>query len=146
MILVVEDNEMNMRLFCDILQVRGYETVRAYSGTAALELAAANKYQLIIMDMQLPDMSGLEVTRTIKENRLLNRVPILAVTAFAMKGDEEKILAGGCDAYTPKPIIVTEFLNLVERMISNSKVSSTSHNTHLQADETQLQGDETQRS
>ncbi len=120
-ILVVEDNEMNMKLFSDVLESRGYDTTRAYSGMAALQLARAHDWDLIILDIQLPDMSGLEVARSIKDHPFLKPGPILAVTAFAMKGDEEKFRAAGCDAYMAKPVRITEFSELVEKLLADSE-------------------------
>jgi two-component system cell cycle response regulator DivK len=120
-ILVVEDNEMNMKLFSDVLESRGYDTTRAYSGMAALQLTRAHDWDLIIVDIQLPDISGLDVTRTIKDHPFLKPVPILAVTAFAMKGDEEKFRAAGCDAYMAKPIRIMEFIELVEKLLADSE-------------------------
>lgn len=118
-ILVIEDDEMNMRLFSDLLHSRGYQVLRAFSGLAGLQLARAHNPQLIVMDVQLPDISGLDVTREIRRDRSLNHIPVLAVTAFAMKGDGERILAAGCTAYVPKPIMVEEFLNVVARVLSD---------------------------
>jgi len=113
-ILVVEDNELNMKLFCDLLQAHDYETIETRDGMAALELAREHVPDLILMDIQLPEVSGLEVTKWIKEDDALQNIPVVAVTAFAMKGDEEKIREGGCEAYIAKPISVGHFLETVK--------------------------------
>lgn len=113
-ILVVEDNELNMKLFCDLLEAHDYQTIQTRDGMAALELARQHQPALILMDIQLPEVSGLEVTKWIKEDEDLREIPVVAVTAFAMKGDEEKIREGGCEAYIAKPISVGQFLDTVK--------------------------------
>jgi two-component system, cell cycle response regulator DivK len=115
-ILIVEDNDLNMKLFCDLLEAHDYETVQTKDGMAALELARDHSPDLILMDIQLPEVSGLEVTKWIKEDEDLRHIPIVAVTAFAMKGDEEKIRDGGCEAYIAKPISVSHFLDTVRQL------------------------------
>jgi len=116
-VLIVEDNELNMKLFHDLLEVHGYETLQTRDGREALELARLHRPDLILMDIQLPEVSGLDVTRWIKADETLKRIPVIAVTAFAMKGDEEKIRNGGCEAYIAKPISVTNFLETIERVL-----------------------------
>jgi two-component system cell cycle response regulator DivK len=116
-ILVVEDNELNMKLFRDLLEARGHTVVQTRNGMDALQLAREHKPDLIIMDIQLPEVSGLEVTKWIKEDDALRAIPIIAVTAFAMKGDEEKIRESGCEDYIAKPMSVMNFLNTVERFL-----------------------------
>ncbi|WP_138379681.1 response regulator [Luteithermobacter gelatinilyticus] len=116
-ILVVEDNELNMKLFCDLLEAHGYETIQTQEGMKALELARTENPDLILMDIQLPEVSGLEVTKWIKEDDELNAIPVIAVTAFAMKGDEEKIRDGGCEAYIAKPISVSQFIETVKKFV-----------------------------
>jgi two-component system cell cycle response regulator DivK len=116
-VLVVEDNELNMKLFHDLLETRGYNVVQTRNGMEALKLARQHKPDLIIMDIQLPEVSGLEVTKWIKEEDALKAIPIIAVTAFAMKGDEEKIRESGCEGYIAKPMSVMIFLNTVERFL-----------------------------
>ena len=113
-ILIVEDNDLNMKLFNDLLEAHGYATLQTKEGVEALEMARTHNPDLILMDIQLPEVSGLEVTRWIKEDEALKHIPIIAVTAFAMKGDEEKIREGGCEAYIAKPISVTKFLDTVK--------------------------------
>ncbi|MBT5767550.1 MAG: response regulator [Kordiimonadaceae bacterium] len=116
-ILVVEDNDLNMKLFCDLLDAHGYETVQTQEGMKALELARNEKPDLILMDIQLPEVSGLEVTKWIKEDDELKSIPVIAVTAFAMKGDEEKIREGGCEAYIAKPISVSHFIETIRKFL-----------------------------
>jgi two-component system cell cycle response regulator DivK len=118
-ILIVEDNELNMKLFHDLLEVHGYDTVQTKDGREVLELARQHRPDLILMDIQLPEVSGLEVTRWIKEDEELRDIPIIAVTAFAMKGDEEKIRSGGCEAYIAKPISIASFLQTIEKVLDS---------------------------
>ena len=117
-VLIVEDNELNMKLFHDLLEAQGYETLETREGLAALSLAREHRPDLILMDIQLPEISGLEVTKWLKEDDDLAHIPVVAVTAFAMKGDEERIREGGCEAYIAKPISVTKFLKTVEQFLS----------------------------
>jgi two-component system, cell cycle response regulator DivK len=114
-ILIVEDNELNMKLFNDLLQAHGYNTFQTRSGFEALELTRKHKPDLILMDIQLPEVSGIEVTQWIKEDENLRHIPVIAITAFAMKGDEEKIRQGGCEAYLSKPISIVKFLEAVRQ-------------------------------
>ena len=116
-VLIVEDNELNMKLFHDLLESQGYQTLQTREGMQALHLARAHRPDLILMDIQLPEISGLEVTKWIKEDDELGNIPVIAVTAFAMKGDEERIRQGGCEAYISKPISVTTFLETVRRYL-----------------------------
>ncbi len=116
-VLIVEDNELNMKLFHDLLEAHGYNTIEARTGPEALKLAAEHEPDLILMDIQLPEVSGLEVTKQIKNNAQLADIPVIAVTAFAMKGDEERIRAGGCEDYIAKPISVVSFLEKVKRYL-----------------------------
>jgi len=117
-VLIVEDNDLNMKLFHDLLEAHGYDILQTKDGMEALRLARQHRPDLILMDIQLPEVSGLEVTKWIKEDDELRAIPIVAVTAFAMKGDEEKIREGGCEAYIAKPISVVNFLRTVERFLS----------------------------
>jgi len=116
-VLIVEDNELNMKLFHDLLDAHGYVTVQTRNGLDALSLAREHRPNLILMDIQLPEVSGLEVTRWLKEDDELRDIPVIAVTAFAMKGDEERIRSGGCEAYISKPISVASFLDTVRQFI-----------------------------
>jgi two-component system cell cycle response regulator DivK len=116
-ILIVEDNDLNMKLFNDLLQANGYDTVQTKDGREVLELARANAPDLILMDIQLPEISGLEITKMLKDDEELKGIPVIAVTAFAMKGDEEKIREGGCEGYIAKPISVASFLQTVAKFL-----------------------------
>lgn len=116
-VLIVEDNELNMKLFRDLLEAHGYQTSGTSNGQEALGLVRQMRPDLILMDIQLPQVSGLEVTRWIKDDPELRAIPIVAVTAFAMKGDEERIREGGCEAYLSKPISVGKFIETVRRFI-----------------------------
>ena len=116
-VLIVEDNELNMKLFHDLLEAQGYETLQTREGLQALALAREHHPDLILMDIQLPEISGLEVTKWLKEDEDLAWIPVVAVTAFAMKGDEERIREGGCEAYISKPISVSHFLDTIKRLI-----------------------------
>ena len=119
-VLIVEDNELNMKLFRDLLEAHGYQTVGTRSGIEALDLARSHRPGLILMDIQLPQVSGLEVTRWIKDDPELRSIPVVAVTAFAMKGDEERILQGGCEAYLSKPISVGKFIETVRQFLGTA--------------------------
>jgi len=109
-ILIVEDNELNMKLFSDLLDAHGYEVAQTREGLKAISLARE-------LDIQLPEVSGLEVTKWIKNDDSLAEIPIVAVTAFAMKGDEKRIRDGGCAAYISKPISVVSFLSTVRKFV-----------------------------
>jgi len=117
-VLIVEDNDLNMKLFNDLLEAHGYQTLQTRDGVEALQMAREHRPDLILMDIQLPEVSGLEVTKWIKEDEELRSIPVIAVTAFAMKGDEEKIREGGCEAYIAKPISVMSFLSTVDQFLS----------------------------
>jgi len=112
-ILIVEDNELNMKLFNDLLEAHGYKISQTRNGLEVMDLARLHNPDLILMDIQLPEVSGLEVTKWLKEDEALRHIPVIAVTAFAMKGDEEKIRQGGCEAYLSKPISIVKFLETI---------------------------------
>lgn len=116
-VMIVEDNELNMKLFDDLLGAHGYETIKTRDGRQVLDLARENRPDLIIMDIQLPEVSGLEVTQWLKADADLKSIPVIAVTAFAMKGDEEKIRQGGCEDYISKPISITDFMKVVQKYL-----------------------------
>ena len=120
-VLIVEDNELNMKLFHDLLEAHGYTTLQTRDGLEALKMARLHRPDLILMDIQLPEVSGLEVTKWIKEDDELKSIPIIAVTAFAMKGDEEKIRQGGCEGYIAKPIVPETFVAQVESFLATSE-------------------------
>lgn len=117
-VLIVEDNELNMKLFNDLLEAHGYKTVKTREGSKALDLARETMPDLILMDIQLPEVSGLDVTRWLKQDDGLKHIPVIAVTAFAMKGDEDKIREGGCEDYISKPISVSEFIGVVRKYLA----------------------------
>lgn len=119
-VLIVEDNELNMKLFRDLLEAHGYATVQTREGLQALDLAREHRPDLILMDIQLPEVSGLEITKWLKDDEELKSIPVIAVTAFAMKGDEQKIREGGCEAYIAKPISVAHFIEMVQRFIGRA--------------------------
>ena len=116
-ILLVEDNPQNMRLFEMTLRPKGYRLLTATDGEEALDMAIREKPDLIIMDIYLPKVSGLEVTKRLRQMPAFNHVPIIAVTAHAMKGDKEKIIEAGCDAYLPKPINTRQLPEVVTEML-----------------------------
>ncbi len=120
-VLVVEDNELNMRLFRDILEAHGYHVSEATNGMEGWRSAVEHQPDVIVMDIQLPDVSGLEVTRWLKDDEILMSIPIIAVSGFAMSGDEERILEGGCDAYISKPISIPDCLQSIERLVAESE-------------------------
>ncbi|NCO02626.1 MAG: response regulator [Alphaproteobacteria bacterium] len=116
-VLIVEDNALNMKLFHDLLEAQGIDTIETRDGLKVLEIARENKPDLILMDIQLPEISGLDVTKKLKEQDDLRHIPVIAITAFAMKGDEEKIREGGCEDYISKPISVVSFLETVNKYL-----------------------------
>jgi two-component system cell cycle response regulator DivK len=122
-ILIVEDNDLNLKLFRDLLTAHGYETIETKEGMEAITLTKSQNPDLILMDIQLPEISGLDVTRQLKADESIRRIPIIAVTAFAMKDDEEKILSAGCEAYVSKPISIVPFLNTVRRFLGEQEVA-----------------------
>jgi len=116
-ILIIEANEMNVKIFNVLLEAHDYNILQTRNGVDGLRMARENKPDLILMDIQLPEVSGLEVTKWIKEDENLRSIPVIAVTAFAMKGDEEKIREGGCEAYIVKPISVSYFLEAIKKFL-----------------------------
>jgi len=119
-ILIVEDNALNMKLLHDVLEAHGYATITTGEGKAALTLAREHWPDLVLMDLQLPDMSGLDAVAELKRDERTRSIPVVAVTAFALVGDERKALAGGCDGYVSKPIALRNFLDLVEKFIGTA--------------------------
>ncbi len=112
-ILIVEDNDLNQKLFCDLLESQGYNTIATGNGGDAIELARSHRPDLVLMDIELPEISGLEVTKMMKADPDLGGIPVVAVTAFAAKGDEAVIRESGCVGYLSKPISVRSFLETV---------------------------------
>ena len=116
-VLVVEDNDLNMKLFTDILQAKGYQTLQDRDGSEAINIARRERPDLILMDIRLPGISGLDITRMLKDDAELKAIPVIAVTAFSSKVDEEKCLDGGCDGYIAKPIMVLSFLQTLAKFL-----------------------------
>ena len=119
-VLIVEDNELNMKLFHDLLEAHGIGTIQVNHGRDVLQIARDQRPDLILMDIQLPEISGLEVTKWLKADAELKSIPVIAVTAFAMKGDEQKIREGGCEDYISKPISVVKFMDTVRKYLPAS--------------------------
>ena len=119
-VMIVEDNELNMKLFNDLLRANGYGTLPMRNGHEALDALKEQRPDLIIMDIQLPEVSGLEVTKWLKQDDDLHKIPVIAVTAFAMKGDEERIRQGGCEGYLSKPISVSTFIQTVKSYVGEA--------------------------
>jgi len=117
-VLIVEDLPVNMLLMVAILQRAGHQPIEAHTAAAAIELARTERPDVILMDIQLPDMDGLAATRLIKADPALQNIPVIAVTAFAMKGDEEDVRAAGCDGYVSKPVRYQDFLAELTRVTS----------------------------
>ncbi|MBV9825949.1 MAG: response regulator [Alphaproteobacteria bacterium] len=122
-VLVVEDNELNMKLFSAMLSSQGYTVIEATDGNLGLALAQQRHPNLIIMDIQLPGMTGIEITQTLKADAATQTIPIIATTAYALKGDQERIMASGCDGYMAKPIAISEFLALVASFMTRPAAS-----------------------
>ena len=117
-ILIAEDNPQNMRMIEMTLRPKGYTLLRATDGEEALDVSHRERPDLIIMDIQLLKMNGLEVTRKLRENPAFSHIPIIGVTAYAMKGDRKKVLEAGCDAYLSKPINTRELPEMIDKMLS----------------------------
>ncbi len=122
-VLVVEDNELNMRLFCDLLDAFGFDTLQCRDGAKAVELARSHQPALIVMDIQLPEVSGLDITRWIKDDESTRHIPVLAVTAFAMRSDEQLVREAGCEAYLSKPIQMRSFRATVESLVNDRQAA-----------------------
>jgi two-component system cell cycle response regulator DivK len=116
-VLVVEDNELNLKLFCDLLRAHGFVVEPVKDGREVLEKARSFVPNLVIMDIQLPHISGLELIEQIKKDVQLKIIPIMAVTAYAGKGDEDRILSAGAEAYVSKPISVAKFIESVQSVL-----------------------------
>lgn len=123
-VLIVEDNELNMKLFHDLLEAHGIETIETFDGKNVMDLAREHKPDLILMDIQLPEVSGLDVTKWLKADDELKHIPVIAVTAFAMKGDEQKIREGGCEDYISKPISVGRFMDTINQYLGKDDAKS----------------------
>ncbi|MHB9111142.1 MAG: response regulator [Thermoleophilia bacterium] len=112
-ILVVEDNLMNLELVSDVLEAHGYQVLQADTGQKALEIAEGEQPDLVLMDIQLPEMDGLEVTRLLKQNERTSHISVIALTAHVMRGDEERAREAGCSGYIAKPINTREFAGVI---------------------------------
>ncbi len=119
-ILVVEDNPVNLELFADLLNVGGYEYVNTSKGEEALEISRKESFDLVLLDIQLPGIDGLTVAKTLKSNASTKHTKIIALTAYAMKGDREMFLEKGFDGYIAKPVTMKEFLEAVEGYLKGS--------------------------
>jgi two-component system cell cycle response regulator DivK len=117
-VLVVEDNELNMKLFCDLLDAYGYSTVKSRDGLKVVEMAREHRPDLIIMDIQLPEVSGLDLTRWLKDDSSIADIPVMAVTAFAMRQDERMVREAGAEAYMSKPIQMAPFIAAVNDLVT----------------------------
>jgi two-component system cell cycle response regulator DivK len=122
-VLVVEDNERNMKLFRDVLQASGYRTLEATTGERAVELAIEHGPDMVLMDIQLPDIDGVEALDRLRADDRFASVPVLALTAQAMEGDRERFLAAGFDGYLSKPVDVADFVATVKRYCGLSQAS-----------------------
>jgi two-component system cell cycle response regulator DivK len=116
-IMVVEDNDLNRKLFCDVLRANGFEVEPVADGAVVLDTARNIAPDLIIMDIQLGGVSGVDLIEAAKQDRALRQIPVLAVTAFAAKGDEERIRAAGAAGYLSKPVSISPFMNAVRELL-----------------------------
>jgi two-component system cell cycle response regulator DivK len=121
LILIIEDNEKNMKLVRDVLQVKGYETMEAGTAEDGLEMAAARKPDLVLMDIQLPGMNGIQALGELRSDAATADIPVIAVTASVMQQDRKHITEAGFDAYLGKPLDIKEFLHTVKRILESSR-------------------------
>jgi two-component system cell cycle response regulator DivK len=122
-ILIVEDNEKNMKLVRDILRHKGHATLEAATGEEGVRLALAHRPELILMDIQLPDIDGIEALRRIRADRALDGVAVIAVSASVMPDDQQKIVTSGFDAFVTKPINLKQFLDTVKRFLAHGRTA-----------------------
>ncbi|MEM6535550.1 MAG: response regulator [Pseudomonadota bacterium] len=122
-VLIVEDNELNMRLFSDLLEASGYATLKCADGAKVVTLALEENPDLIVMDIQLPEVSGLDITRWLKDDERTRHIPVLAVTAFAMRTDELLVREAGCEGYLSKPIQIRSFLSTVDSLVDGKQAA-----------------------
>jgi len=127
-ILIAEDNPQNMRLVEMLLRAKGYTLLKATDGEKAIDIATRERPDIIIMDIHLPKMGGLEVTRRLRQLPALSHIPIIALTAYAMKGDKEKFIKGGCDAYLAKPINTRELPKVISEILLHQQKANPSRN------------------
>ena len=114
-VLIVEDHERNMKLFRDVLSAKGYRTLEATSGAQAIELAREHVPDIVLMDIRLPDVDGIDALERLRSDERTSSIPVLAVTAQAMRGDRERFLAAGFDGYVPKPVDIAELTATVKK-------------------------------
>ena len=126
-ILLVEDNPSNMRFFAMFLTAKGYTLLKATDGEEALDVALKGRPDLIIMDIQLPKLNGLEAIRRLRQAPVFSHIPIIAVTAYAMKGDKEKVINAGCDAYLSKPINTRELSVVIAEVLRQRQKDNSEH-------------------
>ncbi len=126
-ILIVEDNPESMRLLEMVLRAKNYTLLMATDGEEALDIAMREQPDLIIMDIQLPKMNGLEMTRKLRETPAFNHTPIIAITAYAMRGDRERVIESGCDAYLSKPINTRELPEMIAEMLLQQRKDKAYH-------------------
>ena len=124
-----------MKLFHDLLEANGIGSVQTREGKKAVEMAREHMPDLIIMDIQLPEISGLEITKLLKSDEELAHIPVIAVTAFAMKGDEQKIREGGCEDYVSKPISVSRFIEVVRKHLDGDSKNQPKTNQHKEGED-----------
>ncbi|MBT3387405.1 MAG: response regulator [Desulfobacula sp.] len=120
-VLIIEDNEQNMYLFTYLLEKNGYETLQANDGLTGIDLAKQQIPELILLDIQLPDMNGYQIAQQLRSNLKTNKIPIIAVTSYAMVGDKERTIEAGCTGYIEKPINPDTFMSEIERFLPNKK-------------------------
>jgi two-component system cell cycle response regulator DivK len=121
LILIVEDNDKNMKLLRDVLQFRGYETIEASTGSDGVRLTHERKPDLVLMDIQLPDIDGMSALKQIRADPASRSIPVLAVSASAMPDDQQRIVSSGFDAYIMKPINIKSFIETVDRFVGKAK-------------------------
>jgi len=124
-ILIVEDNPQNMKLIELLLRTKSYTLLEATDGEEALDMATREQPDLIVMDIQLPKLSGLEVTKRLRQMPAFSHTPIIAITAYAMKGDKERFLEAGCDAYLSKPVSTRELPGMIDKMLQQCHKNNT---------------------
>lgn len=118
-VLVVEDNSLNLKLFNDLLESQGFDVIESKDGKNIVAITEAAMPEIIIIDIQLPEISGIDIIQALKANDVTKNIPVIAVTAFAMKGDKENILSTGCEEYMCKPISIQDFITVVNNYTNN---------------------------
>ncbi len=116
-VLIVEDNELNLKLFHDLLMIQQYDVVISKDGLNIMDITTKEKPDLILMDIQLNEVSGIDLIKLLKQNSITKHIPIIAITAFAMKSDEAKISKSGCDMYISKPVSIDNFFSAINKFI-----------------------------